>query len=222
MPGSPDQPLALEAISMNIPAPVTENEVAMISLAHTKASLDAYRLLWANLSYDKARVVFVNDGRFTKAMRDGLVIASMEGSFTKKDLLDAIMGNVIDHARRVAGQVKKILAEALVIHDSYQLTMDIEDEIRWLGGFMPNTQFSAWVTPKQPDPNDPVQVRAEFRFWVAEARALIFADKGKAWAGEHERIIPQGHQYPSGDTHEVVAKLAAETFNAAVLAAGWE
>jgi len=222
MPGSPDQPLALEAISMNMPAPVTENEVAMISLAHTKASLDAYRPLWANLSYEKASVVFVKDGRFTKAMRDGLVIASMEGSFTKQDLQGAIMGNVIDHARRVAGQVKKILAETLVIHDSYQLTMDIEEEIRWLGGFMPNTQFSAWVTPKHPDPNDPVQVRAEFRFWVAEARALIFADKGKAWAGEHERIIPQGQQYPSGDTHQDVAKLAAETFNAAVLAAGWE
>lgn len=194
----------------------------MISLAHTKASLNAYSPLAANLSYEKASVVFVKDGRFTKAMRDGLVIASMEGSFTKQDLQNAIMGNVIDHARRVAGQVKKILTETLVIHDRYQLTMDIEEEIRWLGGFMPNTQFSAWVTPKQPDPNDPAQVRAEFRFWVAEARALIFADKGKAWAGEHERIIPQGQQYPSGDTHEDVAKLAAETYNAAVLAAGWE
>lgn len=207
---------------MNPPAPVTEKEVAMISLAHAQACFDAYRPLGANLSYDVSRVVFVKDGRFTKAMRDGLVIASMEGSFSKQDLRDAIMSNVINHARRVAGQVKKILAETLVIHDSYHLTMDIEEEIRWLGGCMPNTQFSAWVTPKQPDPNDPVQVRAEFRFWVAEARALMFADKGKAWAGEHERIIPQGHQYPSGDTHEDVAKLAAETFNAAVLAAGWE
>lgn len=75
---------------MNPPAQVTEKEVAMNSLAHAQACFDAYRPLGANLSYDVARVVFVKDGRFTKAMRDGLVIASMEGSFSKQDLRDAI------------------------------------------------------------------------------------------------------------------------------------
>lgn len=209
---------------MKAPAPVTEKESDMIGLACAKATYGALEAICGDHfhdSYEKARIVFNKDGRFTKVMRDGLIVASMEGRFSKQDLRNTLKQNIIEHGRYVGGKVMAILQDKLNIHGDYQFSMDIEDCLRWVESIR-STQFSAWVSPKNPDPNDPLQVRAEFRFWIAEPRALIFADKGKEWAGQHKAIVTDGKQYPNGDTHEDVAHLVAETFNAAVQQAGWK
>ncbi|AGL46211.1 MULTISPECIES: hypothetical protein [Pseudomonas] len=209
---------------MNVPAPITEKEADMIGLSSMQATYAALEAICGDHfhdSYEKARIVFNKDGRFTTVMRDGQCVAHMAGRFSKQELRDALKGNIKDHGRYVAGKIKSILEQKLVLPDTYLFRMDIEDDLRWVDSIR-SRQFSAWVVPKVPDNDDPKQVRAEFRFWIAEARAIIFADKGKAWAWQHKAIVTDGLQHPKADTHEELAHLVADTFNKAVEHAGWD
>lgn len=167
-------------------------------------------------SYEKAGLTFERDGRFSRVMKNGIDVAYMTPQFNRRELHDAIIGNIQGDAK-VIGEILTESYKKLNLPAGYTFRFNPESSIRDINSFHGKNMCAFIQLGGKGSEYNPNQADVELRVFLDSPRAIVFAKKGPRFFGQNEDLLKDGEPHLSAQSYEELAPALVSIFNDKIL-----
>ncbi|GLQ95756.1 hypothetical protein [Dyella mobilis] len=183
------------------------------NLAYLKAAWAAHASISAEhcrQSYDEAGIRFERVNHSWIVRKNDTQVSTMPLHYTRQDLRMGFLGRIEMEARKAVAEVEGNLLRYLMLPESYTMIVELEESMRHLRR-RGHRAVTILIGPSAMDGEMP-PIYVEVQLFLDAPRACVYAHC------EGEDLLeqaPKRHRHPRAGTYAELARLIAETVNAA-------